>query len=215
MNRESRFDDVELLRAEWRSEMREPRALLCMAMRAVILHLEFYNERIHNVWSMEKGWPTFLRIFHRLDIDSRTVDRRWTAHQPQHRRVYCPDRDCDDFLESKCMWEVNEARRSLTQNSKWKVEWNNNVAGVHRSVTAREKEKWNTSDWWKNWTKDRLETKTRNFLFVHSPNGKMFHLGKWIFHLGFVQKRRSSVEVQSKDIRVSRGQHFPNGMMEC
>jgi hypothetical protein len=134
------------------------------------------------------------------------VDRRCTARQPQHRRVYCLDRDYDDFLQVKRMSKVNEARRSLTQNSEWKVEWNNNVAGVHRSVTEREMKHFSLME---KTNKGSTRNKEPQF-FVHSPNGKMFNSESESFHLGFVQMRRSYIEFRSKDlIRVGRGQHFP------
>jgi hypothetical protein len=63
-------------------------------------------------------------------------------HQQQHKQVYYSDRDYDDVLE-----EIIENRRKLkreqlfffTQNSKWKIKWNNYIGGIHNSDSERKR----------------------------------------------------------------------------
>jgi hypothetical protein len=62
------------------------------------------------------------------------ADRKYVDHRQQHKRVYLLDQDYDDVLE-----EIEEKNPSqeihflFTQNSKWKIKWNNYIGGIHSS----------------------------------------------------------------------------------
>ncbi len=62
-------------------------------------------------------------------------------HQQQHKQVYYSDRDYDDVLEEivENRRKSNRRRYLFTQNSKWKVKWNNYIGGIHSSDSARKR----------------------------------------------------------------------------
>lgn len=70
------------------------------------------------------------------------ADHRYIDHRQQHKRVYSLDQDYADVLEGNIRWKSKRRNCflfSFTQNSKWKIEWNNYIGGIHSSDSERKR----------------------------------------------------------------------------